>query len=214
MRVLTPQQARKLLSSIDGDPLEALYVLALTTGMRRGELLALRWSEIDLEAGFLQVRWTLQHLVGGVHVLTPPKTARSRRKIKLTVRAIKALQAHRTRQIALRDAAKEAWYEEGFVFTTAIGHPIRGNHILQRNFAPLLVKAGLPAIRFHDLRHTAATLLLLRGIHPKVVSEMLGHSTISMTLDIYSHVLPDMQRDAVDALDLLLGDGQSETDSP
>jgi integrase len=78
----------------------------------------------------------------------------------------------------------------------------------------LLVKAGLPAIRFHDLRHTAATLLLLRGIHPKVVSEMLGHSTISMTLDIYSHVLPDMQRDAVDALNHLLGDGRSEGEPP
>jgi integrase len=204
MHVLTPSQARVLLSSIVGDPLEALYVLALTTGMRRGELLALHWSEIDLEGGFLQVRWTLQHMAGGVYVLTPPKTARSRRKIALTTRAIKALDKHRSRQLAKRDAAKEAWHEEDFVFTNAIGHPIRGNHILQRNFAPLLVKAGLPAIRFHDLRHTAATLLLLRGIHPKVVSEMLGHSTISMTLDTYSHVLPDMQKDATAALDRLL----------
>jgi integrase len=133
----------------------------------------------------------------------------------LTTRAIKARHKHRSRQLAMRDAAKEAWHEEDFVFTNAIGHPIRGNHILQRNFAPLLVKAGLPAIRFHDLRHTAATLLLLlRGIHPKVVSEMLGHSTISMTLDIYSHVLPDMQRDAVDALNHLLGDGRSEGEPP
>jgi integrase len=207
MHVLTPSQARKLLASIAGDPLEALYVLALTTGMRRGELLALHWSEIDLEAGFLQVRWTLQHVAGGVYVLTPPKTARSRRKIALTTRAIGALHKQKNRQRAMREAAKEAWNEEDFVFTNALGHPIRGNHILQRNFAPLLAKAGLPAIRFHDLRHTAATLLLLRGIHPKVVPEMLDHSTISMTLDIYSHVLPDMQRDAVEALNHLLGDG-------
>jgi integrase len=210
MRVLTPSQARVFLTSIAGDPLEPLYVLALTTGMRRGELLALHWSEIDLEAGYLQVRWTLQHVAGGTYILTPPKTARSRRKIALTARAVKALGEHRSRQSALREAAKEAWQETDFVFTNAIGHPIRGNHILQRNFAPLLAKAGLPSIRFHDLRHTAATLLLLKSIHPKVVSEMLGHSTISMTLDIYSHVLPDMQRDAVDALDHLLGNGQPE----
>jgi integrase len=214
MHVLTPLQARTLLSSIVGDPLETLYVLALTTGMRRGELLALHWSEIDLEAGFLQVRWTLQHMAGGVFVLTPPKTARSRRKIALTSRAIKALHEQKARQQVLREAAKEAWNDEDFVFTTALGYPIRGNHILQRQFAPLLAKAGLPAIRFHDLRHTAATLLLLRGIHPKVVSEMLGHSTISMTLDIYSHVLPDMQRDAVDALNKLLGKGDFEEDEP
>jgi integrase len=214
MRVLTPSQAQILLSSIVGDPLETLYVLALTTGMRRGELLALHWSEIDLEAGSLQVRWTLQHMAGGIYVLTPPKTARSRRKIALTTRAIKALHDQKTRQQALREAAQEVWNDEDFVFTNALGHPIRGNHILQRQFAPLLAKAGLPAIRFHDLRHTAATLLLLRGIHPKVVSEMLGHSTISMTLDIYSHVLPDTQRDAVDALNKLLGDGDIVEDQP
>ena len=214
MHVLTPSQARILLASIVGDPLETLYVLALTTGMQRGELLALHWSEIDLEAGFLQVRWTLQHMTGGIYVLTPPKTARSRHKIALTTRAIKALREQKARQQALREAAKAAWNKEDFVFTTALGHPIRGNHILQRQFAPLLAKAGLPSIRFHDLRHTAATLLLLRGIHPKVVSEMLGHSAISMTLEIYSHVLPDMQRDAVDALNKLLDDGEAEETTP
>jgi integrase len=92
------------------------------------------------------------------------------------------------------------------VFPNAVGEPQRGNHILQRNFAPLLKKAGLPPLRFHDLRHTTATLLLKQKIHPKIVSEMLGHSTISMTLDTYSHVLPDMQRDATEAFDLLFKD--------
>ncbi len=111
-----------------------------------------------------------------------------------------------------------AQYQARIVSDAILGHahpvlPLT-NGALEWNFAPLLVKAGLPAIRFHDLRHTAATLLLLRGIHPKVVSEMLGHSTISMTLDIYNHVLPDMQRDAIDALNLLLGDGQVEADHP
>lgn len=204
MRVFTPDQARRFLACIVDDPLEALYVLALTTGMRRGELFALQWADIDLDAGSLQVRWTLRHLVGRVYVLTPPKTPRSRRKIALSGRAIEALRRHRVRQLDQRRAAGEAWHEEDFVFTNAAGHALRGNHILQRHFAPILKRAELPARRFHDLRHTAATLLLLRGILPKIVFEMLGHSTVSMTLDTYSHVLPDMQRNAASALDRLL----------
>jgi integrase len=92
-----------------------------------------------------------------------------------------------------------AWKDHDLVFPNAIGEPMRGNHILQRNFSPILTRAGLPQMRFHDLRHTAATLLLIQGVHPKIVSEMLGHSTVSMTLDTYSHVLPDMQRDATAA---------------
>jgi integrase len=203
MQVLSAEQARTLLSAIAGDPLEALYVLAITTGMRRGELLALHWADVDVEAGSLQVRYTVQHVKGGAYTFSQPKTLRSRRKIALSQTAIEALRAHRERQQAEREALGPAWHDEDLVFTTPIGSAVRGNHLLQRHFAPLLCKAGLPAIRFHDLRHTAATLLLLQGVHPKVVSEMLGHSTVSMTLDTYSHVLPDMQRDATAAFDRL-----------
>jgi integrase len=103
-----------------------------------------------------------------------------------------------------------AWHAEDLVFTDPVGRAIRGNHSLQRHFAPILARAQLPAIRFHDLRHTAATLLLRQGVHPKVVQEMLGHSTIAMTLDIYSHVMPDMQAAAVGAMDALLRADEQE----
>ncbi len=206
MRVLTPEQARIFLAAVVDDPLEALYVLALTTGMRRGEMLALHWADVNLEARFIQVRFTVQHIAGAQVLYSPPKTARSRRKVALSARAVDALQKHRQRQEQQRAIVGANWGDNDLVFTTATGEPMRGNHILQRNFAPILRRAGLPPMRFHDLRHTAATLLLMQGIHPKIVSEMLGHSTISMTLDTYSHVLPDMQRDATAAFDRLFGE--------
>lgn len=204
MQVLSPEQARRLLDAVRNDRLEALYVLALTTGMRRGELLGMHWADVNLDDHYLLVRYTLQHLKGGSYVFAPPKTARSRRKIALTAMAVEALRRHRREQLEHRLQAGNEWHEEDLVFTRTDGYAIRANHVLQRMFAPILVRAGLPAIRFHDLRHTAATLLLLQSVHPKVVSEMLGHSTVSMTLDIYSHVLPDMQKDATRALDALL----------
>lgn len=204
MRVFTPEQARAFLVAVEGHPMEAFYVLALTTGMRRGELLALHWADVNLKEGYIQVRFTVQHLGEGRYVFTPPKTARSRRKIALTARAIEALRSHQRRQLAQREEVGRAWHDEGLVFTNAIGHPLRGNHILERDFLPILTRANLPRIRLHDLRHTAATLLLVQDINPKVVAEMLGHSTVSMTLDTYSHVLPDMQKHATVALDRLL----------
>jgi integrase len=205
MHVLTPDQGRILLAAVVDEPLEALYVLALTTGMRRGELLALHWADVDLDAGFVQVRFTVQHIAGAQVLFSPPKTARSRRKVALSARAVAALQKHQQRQEHQRSVIGAAWQENDLVFPNAIGEPLRGNHLLQRNFSPIFTRAGLPQMRFHDLRHTAATLMLIQGIHPKIVSEMLGHSTVSMTLDTYSHVLPDMQRDATAAFDRLFG---------
>jgi len=171
-------------------------------------LLALKWVDIDLDAGFLQVRAPVHHRNrrdGGGYTLEAPKTARSMRRIKLAETASTALRRQRAHVAEMRLAAGAEWCDEDMVFPDTSGRAQRSNHILQRKFQPLLKRAGLPLIRFHDLRHTAATLLLRQGVNPKVVSEMLGHTTVAMTLDVYSHVLPDMQDTATQAMDKLFG---------
>jgi len=200
---LSAAQARILLEVAQGDRFEALYVLALTTGMRLGELLGLQWQDVDLPDGRLQVCHTLTRTPDGGR-LTEPKTARSRRRIALTASAVDALRQHRARQAAERLRLGAVWDDHALVFPNEIGKPMVAVNLMRRSFWPLIDKAGLPRIRFHDLRHTAATLLLQRGVHPKVVSELLGHSSIGMTLDTYSHVIPDMQQQAVAAMDTLL----------
>jgi integrase len=207
MQVLSPDEARILLAAAEDDRLETLYVLALTTGMRLGELLALRWTDVDLHTKMpaLHVRATLRYVNADTYFFDPPKTAQSRRRIGLSGKGLEALRNHHTRQLEERLAAGVAWRDEDLVFCTPIGAAICGNHLSGRDFPALLRRAGLPRIRFHDLRHTCATLLLRRGVHPKVVSELLGHSTVTMTLDRYSHVLPDMQQAAMEAMDGLLG---------
>jgi len=202
MQVLSSDEARILLVTVEGDRLEALYVVALTTGMRLGELLALRWTDVDLHARApaLHVRATLRYINADTYFFEPPKTPQSRRRIGLSSTALEALRAHRTRQLEERLAAGAAWRDEDLVFCTPFGGALCGNHLSGRDFQAPLRRAGVPRIRFHDLRHTCATLLLRRGIHPKVVSELLGHSTVTMTLDRYSHVLPDMQQAAMEAM--------------
>lgn len=204
MRVLTVAQVRQLREALAGDELEALYTAAIATGMRQGELLGLRWRDVDLEAGRLQVQHTLTRL-NREWRLTEPKTARSRRQIAIGGRVIEALRTHRIHQAEqlLRLGARPG--PDTLVFTDHWGEPLNGFHLTERHLKPLLERAGLPAIRFHDLRHTAATLLLLEGVNPKVVSEMLGHSSVTITLDRYSHVLPTMQDDAARRMDALLG---------
>ena len=204
MSTLSQEQARALLAAAAGDRLEAIYVLALATGMRLGELGALRWSDVDLAAGAVQVRGSLQRTPEGLRILEP-KTNQSRRRVLLSEVAVEALRRHRARQLEERLKVGPAWEDNGLVFANQIGRPIGGDMVLKRSFRPLLRKANLPVIRFHDLRHTAATLLLERGIHPKIVSEMLGHSRIAITLDLYSHVTPTMQRQAAEAMNAVLG---------
>jgi integrase len=206
MATLSAAQARILISAAQGERLEALYVVALTTGMRQGELLALRWGDVDLDRRTLQVRSSLQRAVEGFE-FAEPKTASSRRSVSITEAAASALRRHRAAQASERLRVGAAWADLGLVFANKVGEPLDPRNLLQRCFYPLLKRAGLPRIRFHDLRHTAATLMLAQGVHPKIASEMLGHSNIGITLDTYSHVTPTMQRSATDALDALLSGG-------
>lgn len=202
-RVLDARQVRMLLKSAEGDPLEALYVVAVTTGMRQGELLALRWHDIDSDRGTLTVNGTL-HRIGGGWSIGEPKTSRSRRLVVLPEVAAAALKRHRVAQSEAKLRAANLWRENGLVFTTSVGTPLEPGNVLRRSYRPLLDRAALPEVRFHDLRHTAATLLLGQGVHPKIASEMLGHSTVAVTLDLYSHVTESMQRQAASAMDALL----------
>ncbi len=183
---LSAGQVKVLLAAARGDRLEALYVLAVTTGMRIGEMFGLKWSDVDLEAGTVQVRRT----VAADGTVNPPKTSSGRRTIRLTKLATQALS---------RQPRTAGW-----IFPSAAGTPIGICNFHKNSWRPLLQRAGLPPTRFHDLRHTAATLMLSRGVPVKVVSEMLGHADVSTTLSIYAHVLPDMQGPAADVMDDLL----------
>ena len=201
---LSPEQSRQLLDAARGDRLEALYVVALTTGLREGEILALRWRDVDLDTAKLQVRGSMQATPSGLKI-AETKTAGSRRHVMLSKQPLDALRRHRVAQAAERLRVGAAWEDNGLVFPNQVGRPIAAGNLLRRSFEPLLRRAGLPRIRFHDLRHTSATLLLGEGVHPKVVAEMLGHTRISTTLDLYSHVTPTMQRQAAEAFDAIFG---------
>jgi integrase len=191
MRPLDAEQAKALLSAAHGHRLEALFVLAVTAGLRIGELLALRWEDVDFERGTLRVQRTLSGAKSGPR-FTAPKSGRGR-SIKITDHAADALKRHRAAQNAERLKMGSGWHDEGLVFCTVRGAPLRRGTVHQGSFKPLLKSAGLPKdTRLHDLRHTCATLLLGKGVHPKLVQELLGHSSIAMTLDRYSHVMPGM----------------------
>lgn len=187
-----------------GDRFEPLYVLAITTGLRRGELLGLRWDVVDLQRGTLRVGRALVR-EGGRHLLGETKTRRGRRQVNLTPRTVAALKAHRKRQLERKVKLARLYKDHGLIFPSETGTPVNPENLVKRSFKPLLKKAGLPEIRFHDLRHTCATLLLGRGVHPKIVQELLGHATIAMTLDNYSHYLPSMGDQASGAMGDALG---------
>jgi integrase len=201
MRPLSETEARAFLDAAgrSGDRFEPLYVMAITTGLRRGELLGLRWDDADLERGTLRVARSLVR-EGGSHKLGETKTRRGRRQVNLTPRAVAALKAHRKRQLEERVKLAGLYEDRGLIFATNVGTPLNPEDVVKRSFKPLLKRAGLPEIRFHDLRHTCATLLMGRGVHPKLVQELLGHATIAMTLDTYSHYLPSMGNQASGAM--------------
>jgi len=201
-RSLQPEDARELLAAAAGDPLEAFWTLAVTTGARLGELQALKWDDLDLDRRRLQIRRTLA--VDGKPIFAPTSTKKNHnRTVWLTEKAATALAAHRERQEAQRLAGREAWTEHGLIFTVGTGNPLDSRNLRNRNFPALLEKAGLPKMRIHDLRHSAASLLLAEGIPVKVVGEMLGHSDVSTTLRIYAHTLEGAQAQATAYLDRL-----------
>jgi len=191
MRTLSAEETRKLIEVARGDKLGALYMLAVHTGMRQGELLALKWQDVDLENAKLSVMRTLT-MNNGQILLGELKTKKSRRTIRLTYAAIQALHEHLARQLEGMERLGDAYRDEGLIFASQVGTPINPTNLRRRSFAALLRRANLPKIRFHDLRHTCATLLLSRNVHPKYVQELLGHANIAITLDTYSHVIPGM----------------------
>src|ERR671917_520092 len=203
---LDRQQAKALLEAASGDRLEALYVLAVHTGMREGELLGLKWEDVDFERGLLRLRHALVR-EGGKVVLGDLKTPKSRRSVRLTAVATNALRGHLERQLAEMQRMGSHYQPGGLVFATESGTLINPSNLRNRSFKPLLRRAfgeAGPDICFHDLRHTCATLLLSQGTHPKLVQELLGHATIAMTLDTYSHFLPSMGDQTVRAMEAAL----------
>jgi integrase len=200
---LTPEQAGILIESSADDRLHALYVTALGTGLRQGELLGLRWDDIDLDARRLRVRHTLQRVQRKL-VLLEPKTERSRRSIVLPEVVVTALRGHHTRQKMDRLVAGTSWVDTGHVFATTRGTPLNAATVT-RSFQRALDRAGLPHSRFHDLRHAAATFLLAQGFTLEDVKNLLGHSSIVLTSNTYGHVLEQRQRQVAMGMDAVLG---------
>jgi integrase len=203
IRSLDAEQAKRILEASRENRLEALYVLAVTSGLRIGELLRLKWEDIDLGAGSLHVRRTTKSQAKSGPIFTVSKNGKGR-SIRLTRRAVEVLKAHKVAQSAERLKAGSIWQDNSLVFCTHAGKPLDFRNVATASFKPLLKKAGLPDIRFHDLRHTCATLLLSRGHHPKLVQELLGHASVAMTLARYSHVLPGMGDQTAAAMEAAL----------
>jgi integrase len=195
-------EAQKFLEIIKGDRLEALFSVGLSLGLRRGEVLALKWSDIDFEGQTLRVNGSLQRLQGKLLIL-PPKTKKSTRSLNLPKTLLQKLREHRARQLEERLALGANWQDHNLVFCTSLGTPIEPRNV-QRKLAALMKDSGMRYFRLHDLRHFFASLLLAQGVELKVVSELLGHSSIQITGDIYAHVLPKLKEQAIDLLDSIL----------
>lgn len=192
LRVLSREQVHRFLEAAKADRLYALFYLALNTGMRQGELFALEWRDLDLETGALKVARTVNTATGNIG---PPKTKASRRRIDLGVRARAVLEAHKKRM-------KLEGYSGPLVFPSSGGSVLSPSNVRIRSLLPIQLAAKIdPPVRFHDLRHTAATRMLAIGTHPKIASERLGHSTIAITMDTYQHVSETMQRGLADSMD-------------
>jgi integrase len=206
IKTLSISEVQRLFETTKLDRRHALWVVLATTGLRLGEALGLMWNDLDLKQGKLSVRRALQRQRGVGLVLVEPKTKHSRRTVYLARGSVAALGEHRRAQAQERLMAGTLWNSShDLVFARLDGRPMQGSN-LNRIFHQALKHAGLPKIRIHDLRHTAATQLLVRGVHPKVVQEMLGHSSITITLDTYSHVIPSLQAPVAEHMQVLFAD--------
>jgi integrase len=198
----TREEARQFLTALKGNRLEALYTVALTMGLRQGEALGLRWQDVDLDMGYIRIAKQLQR-IDRKYQLTEPKTARSRRTLAVPPAIIGSLREHKTRQETERTAAGLAWHPTNLVFARPNGYPLNGS-VITHHFQKLLKRIGLAQRRFHDLRHSCATLLLAQGVSARVVMEVLGHSQISLTMNTYTHVLPELRREAAERMSDLI----------
>ncbi|HLC40657.1 MAG TPA: site-specific integrase [Methylomirabilota bacterium] len=201
IRPLTTAQMRLFLDAVSGDRLEAMYLVVISTGLRMGEVIGLRWSELDWDARALRVSAALQWINGKL-TLVPPKSDSSNRTVALPDSLIAALRAHRARQAQERLLLGHD-NELNLVFTSTVGTPLNPQNV-RRRFQLLLERADLPRQRFHDLRHFHASYLLARSVPARVVMDRLGHSQIKLTLETYSHVAAELQREAADSMDALL----------
>ena len=208
MAIWSDVQARVFLAAVAEDKLYAMWVLFLTTGLRRGEIAALRWEDVDLDrATMAVVRNRVSAGRGKAVSVHQPKTRRGRRNVALDVTSIEVLRSHRTARLAERLRLGPAWIDSGYMFCGVDGAPLHPDTITAA-FKSIITDLDVPMIRLHDLRHTSATLALKAGVHPKVVSERLGHATVGITLDLYSHVLDGMQVEAAEQIgDVIFGQG-------
>lgn len=210
---LDQAQARKLLDAVAGHRLEALYRVALSLGLRRGEICALRWEDVNLSDATLRVTGSLQRVRGKLE-RAETKTTASMRTIALPPVLLRVLQRHRERQDVERQELGVDWRESGLVFVSEIGTPLDPRNVV-RHFKAALKRAQLPeATRFHDLRHSCATLLIAQGVHPRVIMEILGHSQIATTMNTYAHVLPATQREATMKIDALFPETSESAETP
>ncbi|MDP9315377.1 MAG: site-specific integrase [Chloroflexota bacterium] len=203
-RILTPAEAQHLLEAAKGDRLEALWRVALSLGLRRGEVLGLQWDDIDWQAGTLMIRRQLQYVQHKLQ-LTPLKTKKSRRTLPLSPVLIRVLRQHHARQLEERLWQGDRWRDQNLVFPSNVGTPLFPRNLLRARDA-LLARAGLPHIRVHDLRHSCASFLIAQGESAKTVQEILGHSDVYITLNTYTHLFEGATRQALSGMDALLGD--------
>ena len=230
VRVMMPDEVKAFLEAIKGQRFEALFTVAISMGLRQGELLGLRWSDLDLGASVLHVRYAMQR-VNGKPTLTEPKTERSRRTLHTPQVAVKAFRSQRVQQSKERLLAGANWQDLDFVFATSIGTPVDARNLI-RHFERALIRAKLlltkeerkakreeaeragepyhepPRLHFHSLRHSCASLLLIQKVPARTVMELLGHSEIRLTMDTYSHVMPQLMTEAANAMDDALGNGK------
>ena len=209
MKTLDRDQVAALLNSSDPDGILPIASFAVKSGMRQGEILALRWSDLDFDRCVAEVRRTVRHLPRRGFVFSEPKSRTGRRSASLSKSLVNELRSLRAVQAETRLLVGSEYQDGDLVFCRATGLPMYAT-TLKRQFDRQLKRAGVPTVRFHDLRHSNATLMLQQGVHPKVVSERLGHASIQLTLDVYSHVLPGLQDAAAERLDEWLSGGQAD----